>query len=224
MPAPHPVLHPRSINSRTETRRGRHAARSLRQSHPFLIEQWHPTLNYPLTPDTVSHGSEHSIWWAWPLTPLHIWQQTPNSRIKNTRIIFCPFCQRTKLGTLSQQYPELLVRWNPKLNDNQSFDAIQTTGTHYHWNCLNNPKYSWPSTLTDALTGCPGCRMNGIHTFSSHELAIRFLRERNKLTNEERELRYLFGELDLVHHQTQTIIEELFAAWPTSSHPPLPSH
>lgn len=219
MPTPHPVLHPDHLIREPKPRRGRRAAHSLQQSHPFLVEQWHPTLNLPLTPDTISHGSDTPIWWACPLSPSHIWQQPVHSRTKYTRIVFCPFCQRTKRGTHSQQYPELLARWNPQLNHHQEFDTTATHGICYHWNCLNNAKYTWIATLTDALTGCPGCTRNGIHTFSYLELAIRFLRQRGELTTQERELRCIFGELAPFPQQTQEIIERLFATWPTSSNP-----
>ena len=53
-----------------------------------LLEQWHPEKNSSMTPDTVSYGSQKTIWWR--CEKGHEWESRVYTRAgKNTG---CPFC------------------------------------------------------------------------------------------------------------------------------------
>lgn len=92
--------------SRTETggcrncrghRAGKAAARdvpgpgeSLGDRHPYLVSEWHPTLNEELTPFNVKPGSQRIVQWQCALG--HTWPATPGNRTHVTSPTGCPDC------------------------------------------------------------------------------------------------------------------------------------
>src|SRR6185437_15917775 len=50
--------------------------RSLQALHPKIAAEWHPTENAPLTPDSVTAGSNRRVTWVCAADPSHVWQTT----------------------------------------------------------------------------------------------------------------------------------------------------
>jgi len=68
----------------------------LRTLRPDLADQWLEGPNGPLTPETVSPGSNKKVWWRCP--DGHVWQAAVYSRTR-TRAAGCPVCAGTVRGT-----------------------------------------------------------------------------------------------------------------------------
>ena len=62
-------------------------SRSIAETHPHLLTEWHPTNNVGLNPAEISLGSHQSIWWI--CKQGHEWQAILKSRTKGHG---CPFC------------------------------------------------------------------------------------------------------------------------------------
>lgn len=56
---------------------------------PAIAEQWHPTLNGELTPQTVTAGSSRRVWWQCPEG--HVWRTRVDTRTGRQRS-GCPVC------------------------------------------------------------------------------------------------------------------------------------
>ena len=61
----------------------------LATTRPDLAEQWHPTLNLPLTPQMVTAGSHRAVWWI--CEHGHVWKARLYSRTGGNNA-GCPFC------------------------------------------------------------------------------------------------------------------------------------
>ncbi len=82
---------------------------SLADIHPELVCEWSEG-NLPLTPDTVTYGSNKEVWWKGACG--HEWQASVKSRSSGEN---CPICSGKRvvegindLGTLE---PELALEW-----------------------------------------------------------------------------------------------------------------
>jgi hypothetical protein len=63
---------------------------SLVVTHPYLVQEWHPTKNDSLTPDQVRSGSDRKIWWKCKKNSSHVWQALVRSRAHRGQR--CPKC------------------------------------------------------------------------------------------------------------------------------------
>ena len=61
----------------------------LSTREPELAKQWHPTLNGNFTPEMVTVGSHHKVWWICPQG--HVWKAVVYSRT-GPRRCSCPVC------------------------------------------------------------------------------------------------------------------------------------
>lgn len=66
------------------------AGNSLAHVHPRLAAEWHPTLNAPLTPETVRGGSSARVYWRCAANPDHVWRASISNRVR--RASGCPIC------------------------------------------------------------------------------------------------------------------------------------
>ena len=62
---------------------------SLATTHPEIANQWHHTLNHPITPNQTTKGRTDYYWWKCDKVEDHIWEASPNNR---TRGRDCPSC------------------------------------------------------------------------------------------------------------------------------------
>lgn len=90
----------------------------LAESHPHLVELWHPTKNGELTPYNVGRGSEKIVWWICFDNKEHIYQAMIKSRSLsvNPKCLIC--CANNKLAIT---HPHLLKEWHPTKNGNLLF-------------------------------------------------------------------------------------------------------
>ena len=64
----------------------------LTTTHPKLCREWDETLNAPLTPETLTFGSNRKVWWR--CDDGHVWQAAVFSRTR-ARPSGCPVCAGT---------------------------------------------------------------------------------------------------------------------------------
>ena len=61
----------------------------LQSLRPEIAAQWHPTLNGTLTPEMVTVGSTHTVWWQ--CADGHVWKTAVYTRTSD-RKCGCPVC------------------------------------------------------------------------------------------------------------------------------------
>lgn len=126
---------------------------SLAAVHPELIVEWSDR-NLPLTPDSVTFGSNKKVWWKG--TCGHEWETSVKARSNGEK---CPICSGARVVTgindLSTLKPELASEWSEK---NEIKPTEVSIGSHKKvlWKC--NLGHEWAATVksrTINKTGCP---------------------------------------------------------------------
>ena len=123
-----------------------------------LLDQWHPTRNLPLTPETVSGGSSRRVWWR--CGQGHEWQSAVYARVSAGA--GCPYCAgklplpgQTDLAT---QFPEAAAQWHPTKNAPLTPDQV-LPGSHrlVWWRCEKGHEWQAAVKSRTAGSGCPVC-------------------------------------------------------------------
>ena len=99
---------------------------SLADIHPELVSEWSES-NLPLTPDTVTYGSNKEVWWKGACG--HEWQASVKSRSSGEN---CPICSGKRvvegINDLATLEPELALEWS---EENISLKpSMVGTGSH----------------------------------------------------------------------------------------------
>ena len=88
----------------------------LQTISPKLAKEWHPSKNYPLTPNTVGKSSAKNIWWLGKCG--HEWENTIQNRL--LRGDGCPICSGHILlvgyNDLATTNPDIAKEWHPTKN------------------------------------------------------------------------------------------------------------
>lgn len=66
--------------------------RNLLILDPEVAKEWHPTKNFPLTPDKISYGSGKKVWWMCKNS--HEWEAVVSSRTYKRVKNGCPLCSK----------------------------------------------------------------------------------------------------------------------------------
>jgi len=131
--------------------------RSLADTHPSLVEEWHPTKNGERLPQDFTHGSGKKVWWICSLG--HEWETTPNHRTAGGT--GCPFCRGNRVdqqNSLAAVNPELAKQWHPDRNGSVSpADIRPRSSQKIWWRCANG--HEWKATVANRAQGrgCPYC-------------------------------------------------------------------
>lgn len=90
---------------------------SLAAVHPELIVEWSDR-NLPLTPDSVTFGSNKKVWWKGACG--HEWETSVKARSNGEK---CPICSGARVVTgindLSTLKPELASEWSEKMKSSR---------------------------------------------------------------------------------------------------------
>ncbi len=133
---------------------------SLAATQPQIASQWHPTKNGTLTPESVSAGSERTVWWK--CAKGHEWQAKVSSRSgKNTG---CPFCMNRQVlvgyNDLATTHPQLAGQWQSELNETLTPEMF-TYGSSRSvwWQCEDGHIWKAPISRRAGVqgSGCPFC-------------------------------------------------------------------
>ena len=116
----------------------------LATTKPDLASEWHPTQNYPLTPNDVTIGCGKKVWWRCPIG--HEYQASIVHRGQGTN---CPICNAGRQTSFAEQaifyyiqkfYPDAINRCQSILGNRMELDiyipslrlAIEYDGAFWH--------------------------------------------------------------------------------------------
>ena len=118
---------------------------SFAEHNPELVSEWHPTLNFSLTPNDVSYGSAKKAWWI--CKKGHIWEDTLNHRSRGRGCSICGEENRrknhlkslmNKQGSLAETNPSLAEEWHPTKNNGLSpYDVLAGSGSASRMECYH---------------------------------------------------------------------------------------
>ncbi|NMM91067.1 hypothetical protein B2J88_43300 [Rhodococcus sp. SRB_17] len=129
----------------------------LATTNPALADEWHPTLNDPVTPADVFRGTAKRFWWRDLLG--HEWQASANERSNGSG---CPFCSGQRIlrgfNDLATRSPILATEWHPTFNDTRTPEIVTLmNGTKAWWRCQTG--HEWEARIASRASGngCPAC-------------------------------------------------------------------
>lgn len=129
----------------------------LAKTHSSLADEWHPTKNGLITPQTVTSGSHKKVWWRCSLG--HEWESVVKDRVVGNG---CPICSGKKVlpgyNDLATINPSLSAEWHPvKNNDLTPKQITKGYGKKAWW--LGKCGHEWKARVPDRLQGrgCPVC-------------------------------------------------------------------
>ena len=145
-------------SGRTFTLRKVKEVGSLRETHPELAKEFHPTLNGDLTPDNITAGRFKPLWWKCSKCGYE-WLASPNLR---KRGIGCPHCSgRVPLPGIDDLLtlnPKLCEEWDYEKNDNPPSNYKPHSSKKVWWKC-SRCGHEWLTTISGRSSGhgCPKC-------------------------------------------------------------------
>ena len=117
-------------------------------SDPTLVMSWDFELNVNLDPHNLTFGSHKEVWWKCLKNDNHPpYKASIYTRSKTQS--GCPYCDGKKVckdNCLETKFPELVLRWDQKLNDITPKDITPFSHKKVWWKCLENSNH--PSYLT----------------------------------------------------------------------------
>ncbi len=134
------------------------ATGTLAAEFPQLVQEWHPTKNFGLTPEDVPPATHRKVWWI--CEKGHEWQAQINARTRGTA---CPVCANKKVlpgvNDLATAYPEIAAQWHPSRNGKRTpRDVVYGNHAKIWWQCEKG--HEWQATIlsrTSTGNGCPVC-------------------------------------------------------------------
>ena len=143
--------------------------RTLQYRFPEIAKEWHPTLNYPLTPKNITYGSNKKVWWQCPEVKDHIYDAIICDRTNKKKRVGCSFCRgnmrvspERSLATLS---PEIAKEWHPTLNAPLTpKDIFNGSSKIVWWQCPKNEDHTYEAVVNSRTgrnkNGCSYCGGN----------------------------------------------------------------
>ena len=133
---------------------------SLSAVHPELIVEWSDR-NLPLTPDSVTFGSNKKVWWKGACG--HEWETSVKARSNGEK---CPICSGARVVTgindLSTLKPKLASEWSEK-NELKPTEVSVASHKKIIWKCKHG--HEWEASVKSRTvngTGCPYCSHNKV--------------------------------------------------------------
>lgn len=145
-------------SGRTFTLRKVKEVGSLRETHPKLVEEFHPSLNGDLSPDNITAGRFKPLWWKCSKCGYE-WMASPNLR---KRGIGCPHCSgRVPLpgvDDLLTLNPDLCEEWDYEKNEKAPSEYKPHSSKKVWWKCKRCGN-EWEASIScrSGGHGCPKC-------------------------------------------------------------------
>lgn len=136
---------------------------SLAKRYPELADEWHPTKNFPLTPELVRPSKNITVWWQCKNDSSHVWKTKLASRTFSKTP--CPQCIKTdnssrKGKSLQENNPDLSKQWHTTKNKLTPSDVSPNSRKKAWWICPNNREHIWEANIYNRAVrgrGCPIC-------------------------------------------------------------------
>lgn len=125
----------------------------LATKNPKLAKEWHFTKNGSLTPESVTVGSNKSVWWE--CIKGHTWKATIHNRSKGQG---CPYCGgRYALGDncFAVAKPDLVKQWHPTKNGKLTPDNVTPKSDKKVW-WICEKGHEWQTAVKNRSKGA-GC-------------------------------------------------------------------
>ena len=141
---------------------------SMRNTHPNLALEFHPSKNQNMTPDNVKAGTGRRIWWICRECK-HEWKVAGSNRISQDSN--CPACVGKAVhmdgrNSLEIMRPELTKEWHPRKNGNNTpKTTLYSTNKRIWWIC-KSCQHEWGSRCLNRSirdVGCPVCAGKAVH-------------------------------------------------------------
>lgn len=168
----------------------KHLYNNLQESHPCLVEEWHPTKNGDLTPHKVSYGTDKKVWWQCSKNPKHEWEAYIYNRSDGYG---CPYCAG-KLASedynLLLEYPELCKEWDYQKNDKKPEEYTSKSGAIVWWIC-SICENNWKSRIVGRSRedkGCSVCKLS-----KGEKIILKYLDLHNYEHEKQKEFDGLLG-------------------------------
>jgi hypothetical protein len=134
--------------------------KSLAALRPDLLQEWHPTRNVDVLPDSITPQSSKKVWWQCKTNPDHEWQSTVNNRYNGNGCPYCSGRKATKATSLLAENPAVCKEWHPIKNGDLTPDQVRPNSHRKAWwQCSRNPKHEWNANIQSRNrgAGCPYC-------------------------------------------------------------------
>ena len=125
---------------------------------PDLLSEWDFEKNTAVTPQTVTKGSQKSVFWR--CAQGHSWRAQINSRVAGRG---CPYCSNRKVwkgfNDLASVRPELVADWDTERNAPLTPEnALASSKKAVWWRC-HVCGFRWKAALSHRYrgNGCPAC-------------------------------------------------------------------
>ena len=149
----------REMYAEIQKQTDKHSVSELCEMRLHLLSEWSEK-NFPLTPDTVTFGSNKTVWWKGACG--HEWQTSIKARSAGEQ---CPICSGARVlrgyNDFESKFPELAKEWSPK--NEPLKPSMITAATHRKviWQCKLG--HEWTASVKSRTvngTGCPYCSHN----------------------------------------------------------------
>lgn len=131
----------------------------LKNKHPELLTEYHPTKNKRPFED-IAINSIQKVWWV--CSKGHEWQSTPRIRTKDSTV--CPYCSRKRASkeyNLKKMFPDLMDEWdNNKNKEINPETLLPYSHKEVWWKCKHVPEHVWSKRISSRTKGnspCPYC-------------------------------------------------------------------
>jgi hypothetical protein len=130
---------------------------------PELIPHFHPTKNFPRTPENLAYRSNIKLWWQCELG--HEYQAKPGNRLQDGGL-GCPVCSTHQVlagyNDLATTRPDLLDQWHPTKNgDKKPTQYAAGSNKKVWWKCDQNHEWFAYVNLRAKGRACPRCSKGG---------------------------------------------------------------
>ena len=131
--------------------------RMLADVCPELINEWSQR-NLPITPDSVTHGSNKIVWWKGKCG--HEWRASIKNRVISGS--GCPYCSHNAIlegfNDLASQKPELAAEWSDRNAPLLPTQVTVFANRKAWWKCKECGN-EWETLITTRSDGskCPYC-------------------------------------------------------------------
>ncbi|WP_269615888.1 zinc-ribbon domain-containing protein [Prochlorococcus marinus] len=153
--------------------------RTLQYKFPEIAKEWHPTLNNPLTPDSITYGSGKKVWWQCPKFENHIYDICIRDRT-GKRKQGCSFCSGKRISperSLAFLSPEIAKEWHPIKNGSLTpKDFFNSSSEKVWWQCRKFKSHVWDARIAGRTQDGKGCRFCG-QAYQSSKPEMRILAE-----------------------------------------------
>lgn len=164
---------------------------SMRNTHPKLASEFHPSKNQNMTPDNVKAGTGRRIWWICQDCDYE-WKVAGSNRVSQNS--GCPVCAGKAVHTdgrnsFANVLPGLAIEWHPTRNQNLTPNRVTVGSNKSIWWICDCCEHEWRTKIshrTGVGSDCPACAGKAVHIDGRNsmrkthpELAIEFHPSKN---------------------------------------------